>query len=113
MSTAAAVILATWALAIVVLSWQGATGRRATTSINGMRRRRPGESDQAWTAGLRALLPFQLAAASLFVTLAVAVVLVPERFFYAVLLGGLATVLGGIAALNHASRRITATSSAR
>jgi len=110
-ATGAAILLVIWAIAVVVMSTLGVTGKVKTTTVNGMRRRRPGESDAAWRAGLRALYPFTIASALALVGLAIALMLTPSSWFYAVLLGGLAVVLAivlvGIAAMNSVIRRMS------
>lgn len=112
MAQMAATLLAIWAIAVAIMSTLGVTGRRPTTSVNGMRRRRAGESDAAWASGLRALYPFTMVSALLLMALGGAVVLVPLDLFYVILLGGLSLVLAvslaGIVALNRAIRKTQA-----
>lgn len=47
-------------LLIANLVTYSARPRPANDSINGMRRRKPNESDAAWEAGLRVYLPFSI-----------------------------------------------------
>lgn len=108
MGQAAARVMAVCATAVAVMSTLCVCGLVPTTSINGMRRRRAGESDAAWRAGLRALYPWQIVASG---ELAVMAVMLwgrrdPQTYQLIVLglLVALATVWGGIAALNRAIR---------
>lgn len=111
MEQAVAIVLVVCAVAVAVMSTLCVQGRIVTTSINGMRRRRASESDDAWNAGLRALYPWEMAAAGLVAVVALVLVVsgASGATLYLIVVVGLIAalvVIGcGIAALNRAIRR--------
>lgn len=86
-------LLATWAVAVLVLSSLSASGRIKTVTINGMRRRRPGETADAWQAGLRAYFPWAVATACSLLLFAGLVLLAPPEFLYPLVGGAFVLVI--------------------
>ena len=82
--------------------------RPSNDSINGMRRRKPGESDAAWEAGLKLYLPFGILTGVIGVLGGAAILLLGES--WAVPVGGASVVLMIASAITGASlagRRVT------
>ncbi|MFC5931235.1 hypothetical protein [Cryobacterium melibiosiphilum] len=88
------IVLGLLSIATNVLTYRGVL---RPTSLNGLRRKKPHETDAAWTAGLRATLPYGLALAACLIGVGCLLFVVPEHLATAVPLGG--AVLMVIAAL--------------
>ncbi|MGM7670287.1 hypothetical protein [Microbacterium sp. A93] len=102
-----ALFLAVWAVAVLVMSTLSVSGRIKIVTINGMRRRQPGESVAAWQAGLRAYYPWALATVCSLLLFAVLVFFAPYEFLHPLVAAALIMVVIqgwplGIWALNRA-----------
>ncbi|MBX3093170.1 MAG: hypothetical protein KF680_01300 [Cryobacterium sp.] len=68
--------------------------RPSNDSINGMRRRRPDESDAAWEAGLRLYLPFSVAVGLIGVVGGFLSILLDPAWFVAIIGSTFALMIG-------------------
>lgn len=107
-------VLAAWAVAVLIVSVLSATGRIKTVTINGMRRRRPGESEQAWQAGLRAYYPWVISSAVTLLAFALLLWFSPRDFEYSLVAAAIILVLAqtwplGIWSLNREVRFVMQT----
>jgi len=104
-----AIGLTLWAIAVLVVSALSARGRLTSNSINGMRRRNPSESDEAWAAGLAAYHGWTIASAITLLVFAALIVITTPGFDIALVVAAVLLVLLqvgplGISALNAAIR---------
>lgn len=72
-----------------------------------MRRRRPGESEEAWNAGLRAYYPWVVGSAVSLLIFAILMWFAPDEYVYPILVAAMAAALAqawplGMWALNRA-----------
>jgi hypothetical protein len=106
-----AILLLFWAMSIFVVSTLSVRGRIKTITVNGMRRRRPGESQASWSAGLRAYYPWAVSSAVSLILFAMLTFAAPAGFLYPLLAAAFFTVVVqawplGIWALNQAVREV-------
>lgn len=74
------ILLVIWAATVLTMSSLSASGVIKTVSINGMRRRKAGESDAAWRAGLRAYFPWALGTVFSLLLFAALISIAPPEF---------------------------------
>lgn len=68
--------------------------RPSNDSINGMRRRKPNESDEAWEAGLKVYLPFSIAVGVIGVVGGFAAIILDPAWFVPVVGSTFALMIG-------------------
>lgn len=68
--------------------------RPSNDSINGMRRRKPHESDAAWEAGLRVYLPFSVTVGVIGIVGGFAAILIEPRWFVPVVSATFVLMIG-------------------
>ena len=79
MATTIGVVLLIWAAGSALATWRAQRSERPPATINGFRRRRAGESEAAWAAGVRETYPVMYALPVLLTLWALFVWLLPEH----------------------------------
>ena len=87
-----------------VLTYRGVLNPQ---SLNGLRRRQPGDSDAAWRAGLRAAVPFGLTIAAIAMLMGALLLVVPQHTTQGVIFGGsILLVIAALLAIRRLDRTV-------
>lgn len=82
MTTALAVLLLIWAALSALATWRASRKEEPPLTINGMRRRRSGETRRAWAAGVRATYKFMYGLPMLLVVASGVFFAIPDEYLW-------------------------------